>query len=165
MNTRRLIPVLPLFLVLALGCSGNKNAPSTVSGKITYKGEQVTKGTVTFHPAEGPPYPIAIGSDGTYSMTDVPTGDMVVTVETESAKQQTMPTYGGRMGKQAEAEANKGEAKGRMGPGGGSPAPSDFQQGGGKYTKIPDKYSKKETSPLKTNLTRGKNTFDIPLED
>lgn len=34
-----------------------------------------------------------------------------------------------------------------------------------KYVKIPDKYTKREASPLKTTLKAGKQPYDIPLTD
>ena len=71
---------------LVLGCkSENPNAPGRVSGKVTYNGQPVTGGTVTFHSKkDGAKIPVSISSDGRYSAFDIPDGEMDVTVETES---------------------------------------------------------------------------------
>jgi hypothetical protein len=57
-----------------------------VQGKVTYKGLPVTGGTVAFHPAKGKPVVAKIQADGGYSAKDVPVGEVVVAVETESVK-------------------------------------------------------------------------------
>src|SRR5712672_1544874 len=98
----RLSLVVPLLLVLVLGCNkANPNAPASVKGKVKYKDSLVTAGTVIFHPSEGGAFfRCIIKPDGTYSQTDLTTGDMAVTIETDSAnKDRKMPTYGGGRGK------------------------------------------------------------------
>jgi hypothetical protein len=160
MIMRRIALVLPLLLLPAFGCSGGKGATSSVSGKIMLNGQTpVTAGTVTFYPAEGAPVEKGINSDGTYIITDIPAGEYTVTVETESVKRaENAPVYGGGRG-----GAEKGQEK--QGRGGMSPAPPDFQGGTGHYVKIPEKYGKKESTPLKTTIGKGKNTYDIPLSE
>src|ERR1700720_3799155 len=96
MTKRRFLLVLPLFLGLALGCGTPRgNAPSSVSGKITYKGAPVTAGNGIFYPKEGGAITMAIGPDGTYSGTDLPLGEGDVTIETESANKKGAAGYGG----------------------------------------------------------------------
>jgi len=47
-----------------------------------------------------------------------------------------------------------------------SPGPRDVAAGtGGIYVPIPKKYGDKKTSPLKVELTKGKNTKDLELTD
>jgi hypothetical protein len=148
---RRLFLVAPLFLVLILGCNkGNPNAPASVKGKVKYKDNLVTAGTVIFHPSEGGAFfSCIIKPDGTYSQTDLTAGDMVVTIETDSAnKDRTMPNYGGGRGKQAQ-----------------SPVPKGAQQAGGEYIRIPKKYAKKELSHLTRKVEKGVNNFDFELTD
>jgi hypothetical protein len=147
----RLSLVAPLFLVLVLGCNkGNPNAPANVKGKVKYKDNLVTAGTVIFHPSEGGAFfSCIIKPDGTYSQTDLTAGDMVVTIETDSAnKDRTMPNYGGGRGKQVQ-----------------SPVPKGAQQGGGEYIRIPKKYAKKELSYLTRKVEKGVNNFDFELTD
>lgn len=82
--------------ILAAGCSGGGSKPATtkVHGKVTYKGQPVTEGTVNFQPAKpaaGSPVRPAVGMiqpDGTYELASfggsdgaVP-GDYLVTVRT-----------------------------------------------------------------------------------
>src|SRR2546421_12867772 len=84
----RLVLLVPLCLALALvfGCSKrNPNAPASVNGKVTYKGAAVPAGTITFNAKAGK-YTTSLSTDGTYSSSDLPIGEMVVTVETESVQ-------------------------------------------------------------------------------
>jgi hypothetical protein len=149
MTTGRLLLVLPLFLVLASGCTRNPGAPASLSGKVTYKGTAVTGGTVTVHTKDGAGYSIPIKPDGTYSGTDLPAGDMVLTVETESVnKDKKTPVYGGRAGGQSM-----------------SPVPEGVKAGGGGYVKIPAKYADKAKSGLTVTLSKGKQTKDLELTD
>src|SRR5467141_3392353 len=139
MNCWRLSLVAPIFLVLVLGCNkGNPNAPASVKGKVKYKDNPVTAGTVIFHPSEGGAFfRCIIKPDGTYSQTDLTTGDMAVTIETDSAnKDRKMPTYGGGRGKLGQDQRHQTQ----------SPVPEGAQQGGGAYIWIPKKYGKKELS-------------------
>jgi len=84
-----------LALVVA-GCSGGGSKPTTIKvhGKVTYKGQPVSEGTITFQPtkpAAGSPNRPAVGAlkpDGTYELSTfgggdgaVP-GDYAVTVRT-----------------------------------------------------------------------------------
>ncbi|HJZ93138.1 MAG TPA: hypothetical protein VKE40_19835 [Gemmataceae bacterium] len=57
-----------------------------VEGKITYNGNPLKGGTVSFHIADGTMVTANIKSDGTFRATDVPVGKAKVTIETESAK-------------------------------------------------------------------------------
>ena len=85
MTRTRLLPLALLLLAAAfLGCSGNKLAPAKVSGNITYDGKPLKAGTLQFHTKEGVAYDGRISPDGTYSASDLPEGEMVVTVITES---------------------------------------------------------------------------------
>jgi len=154
----RLVLTLPLFLVVVFGCEkGNPNAPATVSGKVTYKGNPVTAGVVTFNPKkEGPVSSAPLKEDGTYNMTEAPAGEFTVTVETESANpDRKTEAYGAPPGAGAGAGAG----------GGSSPPPPGVNTATapGKYVKIPKKYSDPESSPLKATLGAGKQVKDFPL--
>jgi hypothetical protein len=154
----RLLLLSPLLFILASGCGPTKSASASLSGKVAYKGNPVTGGTVTVFVKDGGAYPIPITPEGTYSGTDLPPGEVTVTIETESAKQK----FG--MGDYAKMKrgGGGGKEKGQM----VSPAPEGFQPGaGGQYVKIPRKYSDKEKSGLSLALTRGKNTKDFDLTD
>jgi hypothetical protein len=160
--TRRFALALLVFVVLLSGCSKSQT-PSRVSGKVTYKGQPVPAGTITFHIPEGGIFYYPLSPDGTYSGANLPATEMVVTVETESVNPKGHPqmAYGGKA------------AKGKTGN-----DPNDYMakmkergmvpQGAiakGEYVKIPAKYADKATSPLKVNLTKGNNVNDFELTD
>ena len=146
--------VLPPLLVLALGCT-TSNTPSTVTGKVTYNDKPVTAGTVTFQMEAGGTYRCPIKADGTYSsLGEIPAGDGVVTIETESAnKDKKQPVYGG----------------GRGGPNGGMGAPPSGAEMGsasaGDYVKIPAKFSDPKKSGLTAKVAKGSNKFNFDLKD
>jgi len=157
---KRIISVIPLVVVISLGCSkgGLPNA-AKVSGSITYKGKDgvakpVTAGTLMFFTKAGT-YPIIIRSDGTYSASDIPFGESVVTIETESANPKNKtPEYG----------KGKADDEKKFKP---SPRP-DSAKGGGKvgaYVKIPEKYADKKTSGLTVTLDSGTHKKDWELTD
>jgi len=150
-TSTRLLLSTSLFLALVVGCSQKKTAPSTVSGTVKYKGQVVKGGNVSFYPKEGVPTHAPIRLDGSYLASQIPAGEMTVTVETESVKNKMDPSaYGG-----------KDRGKGMMGPTpegrGTGPKPE--------YVQIPAKYSDHKKTPLKTTLTTGKQTYDIDLTD
>jgi hypothetical protein len=146
----RFFLLVPLVLVLGLGCTTNPNTAARVSGTVKYKDKLVTAGTVTFHPTNAGPYTIRpIASDGTYSATDMPVGDYVVTVETESASGKApSKQYGGGRNQQ------------------NSPMPTDFAPAAqGEYVPIPKKYADKKTSGFTKTLTAGRNTVNLDMTD
>ena len=157
---RRFVLLLPLLLVIAFGC-GRKRDPSVASGKVTYRGQEVSAGTITFHPVsqkEGGGYGFQLKPDG-YTAVSLPAEEMVVTVETESANpKRPKPTYG---------------PPGKKGPGGNDYRQKMMEKGAvpqdsgptGNYVPIPKKYADKTTSPLKKTLTSGKNEFNFDLTD
>lgn len=150
----RLLLIAPLLLIPLAGCTkGNKNANAHVVGKVTYKGAPVTGGNMLFHAEGAGNTPVLLKPDGTFEGTDLPVGDVTVTIETDIMKTAgggaKQPTYGGG--------AHQG---------GGSPMPQGATQGqGGTYVEIPKKYNRKDTSPLKRNLKSGKQTWDMDLTD
>lgn len=166
-------PLWGLALLLSLGfiagCSSGKSAPAKLSGVVTYKGAPVTGGVLAFHSKDGV-YPATLSPDGTYSAVDLPTGEMVVTVDTEvlnpNIKQQTYSgqgsgpgaMYGGAAG--GPSPAPKG-AKQEL-----SPVPEGAQQSSSStYVKIPRNYADKDKSPLKVNVERGSQTINLELKD
>jgi hypothetical protein len=157
---------------LLLGCKQtNPNAPARVSGKVTYNGSPVTGGSVTFHFKEGGPITMGISEDGSYSGTDIPAGDAVVTVETESINpDKKHTTYGavggvgsgpaamyGKRSPVRKAPEGKGEKE--------SPAPEGATTANLVYVKIPKKYSDPATSGLTVTLKPGNQTHNIALTD
>jgi hypothetical protein len=174
MHRARLIALLPLVFLLAYGCSGAKQGPAGVSGKITYKGQPVTGGTIYFFPeGSGSSYSNGINEDGTYLVTDVPSGDCSVSIEAlPDPGKDKGPVYGGERGEQAAkaAEEAKAKHKDKSGMGAGQGMGSPIPGGGpsspqGKYMKLPEKYADPKTSGLKANIKKGSNTQNFDLTD
>jgi len=147
---------LCIFLVLGI-CSGcgpkNPNAPTQVTGSVIYKGEKLKAGVITFHNPKGI-VTIPLREDGTFSAVDLPDGEVVVTVETESLNpKKAKKTYGGAKGKGSTAYAPTGIA------------PPSTAMGSEHYVKIPAKYGRAAESPLKVTLGKGKQKKDFELTD
>ena len=146
----------PLF-VLAVGCGSKEGS---ISGKVYYKGQLVTAGSVNFVP-EGGKHAFAsqIKKDGTYSVSKVPPGPAKIGVVTGSSKPPTAADMK-QMGRGAQ-RAQKGmeEQKSRLQEK-GKPA----EAGGGEAVHVPEKYSDPENSGLKVDVTGGKQQFDIKIE-
>ena len=142
---------LPVLLAVVLGCSQrNPNAPATVTGSVSYKGEPLTAGSVSFHLKDGANFSAGITSDGTYTAAQVPAGEAVITVETESANtNRPQMTYGGARGKDKMMTSK----------------PRDMPTVQGKYRPIPRNYADPAKSPLKETIKPGKQTINIEVKD
>jgi len=75
--------LLCLLSMTAVGC-GEASDTVAVSGKVTYRGEAITNGAVTFFPTAGRPATFPLSDDGSYS-GELPPGDytVIVNVATE----------------------------------------------------------------------------------
>jgi hypothetical protein len=157
LKVRRGLSVALLLGVIAGCSSGNPQVPSKVSGMVTYKNAPVTAGTIVFHPESGAPYGCPLAADGTYEIVDLPSGSLVVTIETESANPtQKVPEYGGGKGSKDYAERMKAEKALGM----------PVKEGtGGQYRKIPPKYANPKTSPLTVTLEAGRQVENFTLTD
>jgi hypothetical protein len=155
MREFRLLSVGFLLLTCAaLGCSTNKLAPARVSGSISYKGAPIKAGTMQFHTSEGAAYNAQITSDGTYTATDLPEGEMVVTVDLEGIN----PEKKGSTGKDAEKRMKMMTQPPPPGVA-AAPMPTQF------YMKLPAKYANPKTSPLSVTLTKGRQVHNFDLTD
>jgi hypothetical protein len=129
-----------VILGLALvGTSGCAPAKGTVSGKVTLKdnGASVSPGSlVTFWSTDNHQFPGLVGTDGTYSVPDVPVGEMKVTVVPPSPLAQTF-------------------SHSRL-PGAPEANPA--------IVPIPDKYRDPAKTQLKFTVQPGPNDFPIVLE-
>jgi hypothetical protein len=142
-----------LIVSLALGCAPNSQAPAKLSGSVSYKGQPIKAGTMRFHTAEGVGYDAQISPDGTYTATDIPEGDLVITVETESIN----PNRKGGTGKDAEKRANTTQP-----PPAGMSGPADPSV---YYIKVPAKYANPKTSPLSVPVKAGRQVHNVELTD
>jgi len=143
-----------LIACASLGCSTNKLAPARVSGSISYKGMPIKAGTMQFCTSDGAAYNAQITSDGTYTATDLPEGELVVTVDLEGLN----PDKKAHTGKDAEKRM---KMKTQPPPPGVTSAPTPTQF----YMKLPAKYANPKTSPLSVTLTKGRQVHNFDLTD
>jgi hypothetical protein len=151
-------PVILVLLVSLAACGPkNPNAPGKVSGVVTYKGEILKSGNVTFHVGEQKTgYNAAIDTDGKYQAFDLPTGTHVVTIETESLNpDRKVPTYGARQGK---GKGGMSEQAAMM----GAPDPKMLAE---RFRAIPKKYADPKTSGLSVTIKQGVQTVNFDLVD
>src|SRR4051812_7242101 len=64
--------------LLCTGC-GDASNQAKVHGKVTYQGEPLPNGTITFFPSQGRPKSVALSQQGAYSI-ELPPGDFTVIV-------------------------------------------------------------------------------------
>ncbi len=133
---RSLASVSACFLLAALtGCGGASNK-THLTGKVIYKGAPVTGGTIKLYSTPENPFSFPIRADGTFDVEDAPSGDMKVTIETDSVY---VPTAAPAGSSAAQATANMP-----------------------KKVVIPAKFNKPDTSGLTWNTATEKTkTFDL----
>lgn len=136
--TRTCINICAALLILVFGCWGNPGGGVPVTGTVTYKGEKLVNGTVTYVNGMGDPVAIGfIGVDGSYSLDQsasfkgIPPGKYRVFIN--SWKEEPGPT-----------------------PGGG------YSVG---VSRIPAKFRSYETSGLNVEVGESGSVIDISLED
>jgi hypothetical protein len=125
---------------LLVGCSDGKRL--TLEGNVSYKGEPVTAGTVRIH---GPGEHLAtavIQPDGTFIVSDVPSGEVRVSVEEDPTPAKLRRMAGA--------------------PQGGNPIPG--LPAAGKFTPIPPKYRDPSTSGLVFTITAAMKRLDLKLD-
>jgi hypothetical protein len=165
----RLLVAAPVLLGVVWGCgSRNPNAPAEVSGTIKYNGQPLKGGTVTFHTKDtSTPYQIPIRPDGTYSASDLPAGELLVSIETESVNPnkkkapEFRPGFGMKTAGKKYKEDTSGYKEKLTAQGAAAPTAPDPAA----YTKIPAKYADPNTSGFTAALSRGRNTQDFNLTD
>lgn len=81
-GSRSLLAVILFVCLTAIGCGGtNTDLPSTtpVTGKVTYQGQPVSNGLVTFHPSDGSkPASGQTGKNGDFTLSTFERGDGAV---------------------------------------------------------------------------------------
>lgn len=109
---------------------------------------------MAFHTPEGTAYTAQIGEDGTYSATDLPEGELVVTVDTEFLN--PARKSGAGTGKDAERRMKMMQGRMQEAPAGSEkPLP---------YLKIDGKYGNPKTSPVTVTLKSGRQVHNIELD-
>ncbi|MDX2036456.1 MAG: carboxypeptidase-like regulatory domain-containing protein [Isosphaeraceae bacterium] len=124
---------------LAQGCGSDGPEMARVSGKVTYKGAPVPKGTISFVSTSGGRNATAeIQADGTYRLQSIESGD------------------GAIVGDYDVAISSKDEVVLDYTPVKAPPPPKYF---------APQKYEDPKSSGLKAKVKSGSNTFDFDLVD
>jgi hypothetical protein len=154
-----LVAALVIAFSLA-GCGSSAGRPKLgkVSGKVTYKGQPVTAGTVTFTPITGKggeSGDIASGqieSDGSYTLTTFDTGDGAVL---------------GQHAATVVMREGSADMKSLNLPPGSDPSKPGTIQPRYVLPKLatPKRFSDPSTTPLKYTVREGTNTFDLELKD
>lgn len=139
------ILVISIAGSLLAGCgSGIEVAP--VTGHVTLDGQPVTRGEITFFPAEGPPALGAIQADGVYAVSTAGAGEGAVPghhLVTIMATEMTgIPPGRDEM---HPAQQHKSVQAAKM------------------VWLVPQKYSRPQTSGLTADVKAGQNTIDFKL--
>jgi hypothetical protein len=141
----RLAALAPLVVLLA-GCGAGKG---NVSGEVTFKGQPIPWGRITFLSEEGNKTShVAKIVNGRYTVKDCPAGRVRIGVESFEAKKVDLSKIPEMMRKHAE------EA-------GGDIVPPDEVVG--KHVAIPPRYADPSKSGLEYTVRRGSQEHDIPL--
>jgi hypothetical protein len=122
---------------LAAGCSSK----ATVSGKVTSNGKTVTSGSVSLFPSDNIQRAGQIGSDGSFSIPDVPTGTVKIVVSS--------PAPGGE---------TRGKGKGD------SDAPTTGGPAAAGWFPIPEKYGSPTTTDLTDTVKSPTTVLNIDLK-
>ncbi|MBI1914706.1 MAG: hypothetical protein HYS12_08210 [Planctomycetes bacterium] len=150
---RRLLAWLAPAALLLAGCSGGKG---DITGEVTYKGEPLPYGRISFVSEVG--RHDAFHADiirGKYTIQGCPAGPVKISIE--SLKPPTK--------QELEKAKNTG-----LGEGGGQTISPELlkaltEDPPLKYVKIPPKYAKPETSELTYTVEKGSQTYNIPLKE
>lgn len=142
------------LVALCSGCGPRGPETAEVAGKVTYGGQPVPEGTITFYPERGRPASGRIRADGSYRLTTFAEGDGALlgrhTVTIEAVRFAGAPEP-----KSMEEEVARAlEGKGR----GHSPPKPEWL--------VPQRYSQRGTSGLEAEVKPGCNSinFDLPGE-
>jgi hypothetical protein len=133
---------------LALAASGCGARTGTLSGKVSYQGKPVTRGTVTLFCADGHILSGFISPEGTYSIPRVPLGDARITVATYPPVPrgfnlpQQLPPSNGTYPRETAA----------------LPATTE------KFVPLPERYKRPNSSGLAVTVRRSDEVHDLQLE-
>ncbi len=121
------------------GCGQKGDFPTApVRGKVTYKGQPVPRGTITFQPDAGPPATGEIQADGSYRLGTFGAGDGAIL-----GHHRVMII------------ANTADPTKIPGSSPGYVAPKDL---------VPKSYGQIDTSGLAVEVTKDKTTYDFDLK-
>jgi hypothetical protein len=146
MSVRKfLFPAFAPAILLICGCG---DPTADIHGTVSHQGKLLKGGNITFIHQDGKSsLSFAINEDGTYKAMKVPAGEVKICVETESLN------------------PGKVSKKTKYSPPPGQTAPEGFgsnDSSAKRYMKIPDSYSKPDSTDLK--LTVGSGTMEHNVE-
>jgi hypothetical protein len=134
---------IAILVLLAAGCGGSDT--TTVTGTVAYQGKSVPGGTVILYCQDKQIVHGLIGPDGRYTISNVPRGTAVITVQTQPAK-----PYGIKRRVDLPPSVN-----------GPTPPPGD--PGAERRVPIPPRYALPEESGLSVTVEGKVLTHDIEL--
>ena len=146
----RVLSYLLLLALVTVGCGPSRPATYPVTGKVTYQGQPVTQGTITFYPEEGRSSMAKIQPDGSYALTTFEDADgalsgrHTVTIKATTVSGAAAP--GSFEEELAQADSSQPSALGTV------------------TWLVPESYSRRETSGLSASVEETTNTinFDLP---
>jgi hypothetical protein len=140
----------PVLLLLLAGCSSQ----GTITGKVTYQGNPLPSGTVTFVPEQGGQAVTCDIRDGEYKVTKISPGPAKIAVST--------PSNPGEV-KSFINKMQPPEMKEKMAPGKSPPAGFDKSAEPPKPVPIPKKFNDPNNSGLTYTVKSGSQVHDIDL--
>jgi hypothetical protein len=160
----------PLALAALLGAAGCQSY-GDVTGKVTYKGQPLKGGSVTFTTPGKGSVSAPIGEDGSYTASHVPAGDAKIAVETKSVGPPAPTSVGGMAIGSGRGPMVKGPPKmtapkdsdlpkDAHAPMSTAPPKVDYKR----YVKIPEQFGDPEQSGLTLKVTGGPQTHNIDLK-
>ena len=147
------IPAAILVLSVLSACGPSRPQTAPVTGKVTFRGNPLPEGTITFYPEIGRSATGRIGPDGTYVLTTFDEGDgalvgkHTVTIEAVRFAQRQQP-------KSLEEEIAMARSGKKEDPAAAKP-----------QRLVPQKYAEKSTSGLSAEVSSGKNSIDFDLSE
>jgi hypothetical protein len=145
------------LLIVSISACQSSSGNSTVSGKVTYKGQPLKNGEVHFKAADGNWVSGEIKSDGTYEAKDIPRGNLQV--EIKCYNDELANEYYAWLAGRAKKEGDP------IGPD-GKPIPKGSRiLEREEFSLIPKKYAKYETSGLTLTVNESKVTKNFDLTD
>ena len=129
--------LLALACLHALGC-GNQRKTITLTGIVTYQGNPVTVGMIYFHAPDNQMAGGVILEDGHYTATDVPVGEVRVSLQVKDPGLYALPK--------------------------GSPAAAPKKSESKGVTSLPPKFADPSQSGLSYTITAATSTLDVKID-
>lgn len=133
------------------GCGDGLPQRAPVAGSVTFNGQPVSEGTVTFFPTAGRAALGKIQADGTFRLTTYDEGDGALLGEHRVTIEAVKVTGG--------ASPQSFEEELRFGQTGQATVASVVER------LVPQEYAQRATSPLTASVQRGENRIDFHLPE